>query len=423
MSTAIQMPSLAPSMTEANLVSWLKREGDAVKVGEALAEIETDKALVEYESPASGVLGKILVPDGTANVKVGSAIAWILDAGEELPADLASSAASVVSGATLPQPAASTELSVQALAGTSVGERVRSSPLARRIALQNGIALESLRGSGPNGRIVRVDVERALSATGTLVATSRLAPAVAIAPSVLAAPVPGAVFVEAGYEDIPHTSTRRVIAQRLGESKREAPHFYLTIDCQIDALLELRSQINAGRGDVKLSVNDFVVRASALALRRVPAANASWTDTAIRRWNSVDICVAVATPAGLITPVVRNADQKTIGNLSEDIRKLVERAREGKLMPAEYQGGGFSISNLGMYGVREFAAILNPPQACILAVGAAEERPVVKSGELACATVMTCTLSVDHRVVDGAVGAEFLAAFKSLVEQPLALLV
>lgn len=423
MSTAIQMPSLAPSMTEANLVSWLKREGDAVKAGEALAEIETDKALVEYESPASGVLGKILVPDGTANVKVGSTIAWLLDAGEELPADLTESAVPVVSGGTATPPAVPTGFTAHALADPSLRERVRSSPLARRIALQHGIALENLRGSGPNGRIVRVDVERALRTAGTSVAPASLVPAVVVAPSAPAAQAPGVLFAEAGYEDIPHTSTRRVIAQRLGESKREAPHFYLTIDCQIDALLELRAQINASRGDAKLSVNDFVVRASALALRRVPAANASWTDTAIRRWNSVDISVAVSTPAGLITPVVRDADRKTIGALSDEIRKLVERAREGKLMPAEYQGGGFSISNLGMYGVREFAAILNPPQACILAVGAAEARPVVNSGALACATVMTCTLSVDHRVVDGVVGAEFLAALKSLLEQPLALLV
>lgn len=423
MSTAIQMPSLAPSMTEANLVSWLKREGDAVKAGEALAEIETDKALVEYESPASGVLGKIVAPDGTANVKVGSIIAWLIDAGEKLPAELAESAAPVVPGVTESSPAAPTELPAHAFTGVSVGERVRSSPLARRIARQHGIALESLRGSGPNGRIVRVDVERALRATGISVAPASLAPAAAIATSALAVPAQGATSIEAGYEDIPHTSTRRVIAQRLGESKREAPHFYLTVDCQIDALLELRTQINASRGDTKLSVNDFVVRASALALRRVPAANASWTDTAIRRWKSVDISVAVATPAGLITPVVRDADRKTIGALSDEIRKVVERAREGKLMPAEYQGGGFSISNLGMYGVREFAAILNPPQACILAVGAAEARPVVKSGVLAVATVMTCTLSVDHRVVDGAVGAEFLAALKSLLEQPLTLLV
>ena len=437
MATAIMMPSLAPSMTEANLIRWLKREGDAVKAGEVLAEIETDKALVEYEAPAEGVLDKILVPDGTSGVQVGATIAWLIGAGEAPSAAGPSAAGVAVAPVTAEPPAAQPARALVDAAPLDSPSRVRSSPLARRIAQQHGIALEGLRGSGPNGRIVRVDVEAAVRAAGkdaapavaapivpahvAPAAPTTLAPATSVAAGAPSAAAPA--LAATGYEEIPHTSTRRVIAQRLCESKREAPHFYLTIDCQLDALLELSAQINTTREHAKLSVNDFVVRAVALALRRVPAANASWTDTAVRRWNTVDISVAVATPAGLITPVVRDADRKTIGMLSDEIRTLAQRARDGKLLPAEYQGGGFSISNLGMYGVREFAAILNPPQACILAVGAAEERPVVRAGALAVATVMTCTLSVDHRVVDGAVGAEFLAALKSLLEQPLALLV
>jgi pyruvate dehydrogenase E2 component (dihydrolipoamide acetyltransferase) len=255
---------------------------------------------------------------------------------------------------------------------------------------------------------VRIDVEAAIQAARTTAAATAAA-----------TPAGGS----GGYTEIPHSNTRRIIAQRLTEAKQQVPHFYLTIDCRIDRLLALRAEANAALDDAKLSVNDFIVRAVALALKRVPAANASWGDTAIRLWHDVDVSVAVATPAGLITPVVRGADRKTVGAISAEIKALAGRAREGRLKPQEYQGGGFTISNLGMHGIREFAAIINPPQACILAVGAGEQRPVVVDGALAVATVMTCTLSVDHRVVDGAVGAEFLAVFKKLIEQPIALLV
>ena len=270
---------------------------------------------------------------------------------------------------------------------------------------------------------MQVEVEAALRAAGSAPAKAAGSIAVAAPTQRLAVPAFGSDAQARDHEDIPHTSMRRAIARRLSESKQQAPHFYLTIDCQIDALLVLRAQINAARPGVKVSINDLVVRAVAVALKRVPAANASWTDNAIRCWKEIDLSIAVATPSGLITPVLRRADTKSLGELSAEIRDLTGRAREGRLKPAEFEGGGFSISNLGMFGVREFAAILNPPQACILAVGAGEPRPVVRDGALAIATVMTCTLSVDHRVVDGAVGAEFLAAFKGLVEQPLAMLV
>jgi len=420
MATEITMPELSPSMTEANLVRWLKQEGDPVEIGDVLLEIETDKALVDFEAPARGTLARVRVPAGALGVKVGTTLAWLLQAGEAVP-DGASGARQ---DALVPQPALAQAPSDPAPSAAAAPDsepgRIGSSPLARRLARQHGLSLAAIRGSGPRGRIVQVDIESALRATGT-------GPAHVTAP-LIAQPLTPAVSAPGmadgrAHEDVPHTNTRRVIAQRLTESKQQAPHFYLTIDCQIDALLALRAQVNAAQPERKVSVNDLVVRAVAVALRRVPAANASWTDHAIRRWKDVDISVAVATPAGLITPVLRRADTKSLGTLSAEIQELAARAREGRLKPAEYQGGGFSISNLGMFGVREFAAILNPPQACILAVGAGEQRAVVRDGTLAVATVMTCTLSVDHRVVDGAVGAEFLAAFKGLIEQPVAMLV
>ena len=412
MATEIKLPALAPSMTEGNVVRWLKQEGDAIAAGDVLAEIETDKALVELEAPAAGVLGRIVVSAGSNGVKVDTVIGWIVQAGEAAPAAGAPAAAPAAAAAAS-EPAAATAPDRAANAPTppaparAAGERIFASPLARRLSAQAGIALDALRGSGPHGRIVRVDVEAAIQG-------ARAAPASAAA---------GASTAAGGYTDTPHSSTRRVIAQRLTEAKQPVPHFYLTIDCRIDRLLALRAEANAALDDAKLSVNDFVVRAVALALKRVPAANASWGDAAIRQWHDVDVSVAVATPSGLITPVVRNADRKSVGAISAEVKALAGRAREGRLKPQEYQGGGFTISNLGMYGIREFAAIINPPQACILAVGAGEQRPVVVDGALAVATLMTCTLSVDHRVVDGAVGAEFLAAFRKLIEQPVALLV
>jgi len=375
--------------------------------------------VVELESPAAGVLGRIVVPAGTNGVKVETVIGWIVRAGEAVPSAGAPAAAPSTPAsptptasptpAALPTPSGPASGAVTA-AARPTGGRIFASPLARRLAEQTGVSLDGMRGSGPHGRIVRIDVEAAV----------QIARATAPAAATVAAP-PAAG--SGGYTDIPHSNTRRVIAQRLTEAKQQVPHFYLTIDCRIDRLLALRAEANAAIDDAKLSVNDFIVRAVALALKRVPAANASWGDSAIRLWHDVDVSVAVATPAGLITPVVRGADRKTVGAISAEVKALAGRAREGRLKPQEYQGGGFTISNLGMHGIREFAAIINPPQACILAVGAGEQRPVVAGGALAVATVMTCTLSVDHRVVDGAVGAEFLAAFKKLIEQPIALLV
>jgi pyruvate dehydrogenase E2 component (dihydrolipoamide acetyltransferase) len=297
------------------------------------------------------------------------------------------------------------------------GERVIASPLAKRMAAQAGLALTGVSGSGPNGRIIKADVEAALS--GGRPAIAAAAPA-ATAPSRPTAPVqPGAAYVE-----VPTTNMRRVIARRLTEAKQQVPHFYLTLDCEIDRLLKMREELN-GRGEkegFKLSVNDFVIRASALALRKVPAANASWTDKAILQYTSVDISIAVALEAGLITPIIRHADQKGLAQISNEMKELAKRAREGKLAPEDYQGGTFSISNLGMFGIRQFDAVINPPQGAILAVGAGEQRPVVKQGALAIATVMTCTLSCDHRVVDGALGAKLLGAIKGYIEDPVTML-
>lgn len=407
MAIEIKMPALAPSMTEGTLARWVKKEGDAVNAGEILAEVETDKAMVEFESPASGVLGKILVPNGTEGVKVDTLIAVLLQPGEAMPE--MGKAVSMAAPVPAAQPSVAAPANAAPAQAQVPGQRVFASPLARRIASEKGLSLDGLHGSGPHGRIVRADVETALRA----------------APVAASAPKPAAVAVETGaeYEDIPHSQVRRVIAQRLAEAKQQIPHFYLTVDCVLDSLLALRAQINETRGDDKLSVNDFIVKGVALAMKRVPAVNASWTDTAIRRWRSVDVSVAVATPNGLITPIVRNADVKSLSVVSAEIKELAGRAREGRLKPAEFQGGGFTISNLGMYGIKDFAAIINPPQACILAVGAAEKRPIVCDGALAVGTVMSCTLSVDHRVVDGAMGAEFLKAFKTLMESPLSILI
>ncbi|MGH7186602.1 MAG: 2-oxo acid dehydrogenase subunit E2, partial [Pseudomonadota bacterium] len=301
--------------------------------------------------------------------------------------------------------------------------RIFASPLARRMAAQAGVELTHLRGSGPHGRIVRSDVEGAI-ATGL---AARLAPQSRPAPGLQArVPQPQAALGLPPFVEVPHTGMRRIIAQRLTEAKREQPHFYLTIDCELDALLKLRADINArapeGPAGYKLSVNDMLIKAAAIALQRVPAANASWTEHAIRLYQSPDISVAVAVPNGLVTPVIRNADAKGLVQISNEMRALAEKARAGKLVPEDYQGGTFSLSNLGMYGIRDFAAVINPPQGCILAVGAGEQRPVVKGGSLAIATVMTATLSCDHRVVDGVVGSEWLAAFKKIVEDPLSML-
>ncbi len=429
MTVQILMPALSPTMTEGNLAKWLKKEGDTVKSGDVLAEIETDKATMEVEAVDEGRLGKILVPAGTQGVAVNTPIAILLEEGEDDSA-LSKSAAPAPAAA----PAAAAPAPVAAAAAPATGARVFASPLARRIAEQAGVDLKSVKGTGPNGRIVKADVEAAKAAgpakAAPAPAAAAAAPVAAPAP-VAAAPAPKAAGVDAKdlsdklgmtYTAIPNSGMRKVIARRLGEAKQTVPHFYLTVDIELDALLKTRTELNSRSDAYKLSVNDFVIRAVALALKKVPAANAAWTDEAILQYDHADVSVAVATPTGLITPIIKKAEGKGLAQISSEMKDLAKRARDGKLKPEEFQGGTFSISNLGMFGVKEFAAIINPPQGCILAVGAGEQRPVVKNGALAVATVMSCTLSVDHRVVDGAVGAEFLAAFKKLVEDPLSML-
>ena len=431
MTTSITMPALSPTMTEGNVARWLKAEGDAVEAGEPIAEIETDKAMMEIEAIDDGVLGKIVVPEGTEGVAVNTVIAVMLDEDEdasaldglsfEAPAAAPAPAApeaevATAPGAPAPPPAAAAPPSAPAAGSAESGDgRRAASPLARRMATQAGIDIATLRGSGPGGRIVKADIEAALAG-----GPAPAAPA--IEASSAPAPVPAGPPPGADYTEIPLSTMRKVIARRLTESKQTIPHFYLTIECEIDRLLAFRKELNARDEGTRLSVNDFVIRAAALALARVPEANASWTDAAILRHNSVDVAIAVAVKDGLITPIIRAADRKGLATISAEMRDMASRAKEGKLMPEEYQGGTFSISNLGMYGIREFAAVINPPQGAILAVGAGEKRPVVKDDALAVATVMSCTLSADHRVVDGVIGANLLKVFKSLIEDPLTML-
>jgi len=402
----ILMPALSPTMTEGNLAKWIKKEGDKVKAGDVIAEIETDKATMEVEAVDEGILGKILVAGGTENVAVNAPIALLLEDGEDKKA---LESYKLKSAATVPvkeekkeevkaaqSPISNPQYAAPALAG---GGRIKASPLAKRIAAQEGISLNGINGSGPYGRILKDDV--------------------------LNAPKGGRIGrnpVE--FISIPNNNMRKVVARRLTESKQTVPHFYLSVDLNIDALLGARAAINAkGKDKYKISVNDLVIKATAMALKDIPAANASWSDAAILQYNNIDVSVAVAIDGGLITPIIRNADQKSIVQISTEMKELAKRAKENALKPEEFQGGGFSISNLGMYGVKNFSAIVNPPQGCILAVGAGEQRAVVKDGALAIANVMSCTLSVDHRVVDGAVGAEFLQAFKSYIEEPVLMFV
>ncbi len=420
----ILMPALSPTMEEGNLAKWLKKEGETVETGELIAEIETDKATMEIEATDDGVLGKIVVAEGSEGVPVNAVIAVLLEEGEDSSAleglELEAPAAKPLAAKSPPAAESAVEAAPEAAAAVAAppaeGRKAEgqglASPLARRMAAQAGLDLSTIQGSGPRGRIVKADIEAAL-AGGPVPALATVMPATV-------ASAPGAA-----YTDIPHTNIRKVIAKRLLEAKRTIPHFYLTVDCRIDRLLELRAEANTkSGGDFKLSVNDFVIRAAALALRKVPGANAGWMEHAIRRYETVDVSLAVAIDDGLVTPIIRNADHKGLAQISNEAKALAERARAKPmaLAPEEYQGGGFTISNLGMYGVREFAAIINPPQACVLAVGAGEQRPVVIDGVLSVATVMTCTLSCDHRVVDGALGAAWLAAFKGLLEDPLTML-
>ncbi|MCY4592017.1 MAG: pyruvate dehydrogenase complex dihydrolipoamide acetyltransferase [Alphaproteobacteria bacterium] len=415
----ILMPALSPTMTEGKIVAWHRQPGDPVQAGDVMAEIETDKATMEIEAVDDGTMGRILVAAGTESVAVNTLIALLLEEGEgDEVLDAVSLPAAAPPPATVPPPDAPKPATATPAAPPRDGERVFASPLARRMAHQAGLELAAISGTGPNGRVVKVDIEAAIAAT-----SERPQPSAPISPAPVAAAAPPAPPATAQYEDRPNSTMRKVIARRLAESKQTAPHFYLSMDCELDALLEVRRTLNARLDDTaRISVNDMVIRAAALALAQVPEANASWSEDATRVYGSVDISVAVAIDGGLITPVIRNAQHKGLAQIAAEMKELAARARDGKLAPEEYQGGTFSISNLGMYGVREFAAVINPPQGAILAVGEGSKRPVVRDDALAIATVMTCTLSVDHRVVDGAVGARLLAAFKRLVEDPLLML-
>jgi pyruvate dehydrogenase E2 component (dihydrolipoamide acetyltransferase) len=452
MTIEILMPALSPTMTEGTLAKWHKQEGDEIVAGDVIAEIETDKATMEVEAVDEGRLGKILVAEGTEGVAVNQPIAILLEEGEDesaleqaqsgaakpsaeasaqepqpeeppaaRSADGAGEAAAEKQGVT---PPASQRPSAAPTAGAG-GDRIFASPLARRMAEQAGLDLAQLKGSGPNGRIVKADIEAAL-AGGKAAAPAPTAEA-APAPTAPAAAGPGAKqladLLGLKYRQEPLSNIRRTIARRLTEAKQQVPHFYLTVDCEVDALLQTRKQLNERtEGNVKISVNDFVIRAAALALKQIPAANVSYDESGVLYYEHADISVAVATPNGLITPIVKEAENKGLATIAREMKDLAARAREGKLKPEEYQGGTFSLSNLGMYGIKHFDAIINPPQGCILAVGAGEQRPVVRNGSLGIATVMSCTLSVDHRVVDGAIGAEYLTAFKKLIEDPISML-
>ena len=441
----ILMPALSPTMTEGTLAKWLVKEGDEVTSGDVIAEIETDKATMEVEAVDEGTMGKILVSEGTDGVPVNKVIAVLLEEGEDasaIPNDPQADAPAPKepakeeapakadkteakseakgNGATPPSPASGPAPA----APKGPDGRIFASPLARRIAKDKGVDLTSLKGSGPHGRIVKADVENAKPG-----AAPAAKPEAATAPAAAATPAaagPGAKDLAdklgMAYRQEPLSGMRKVIAKRLTESKQQVPHFYLTVDCELDELLKVRKELNSRSDEYKISVNDFVIRAVALALKKVPAANASYDESGLMFYEHADVSVAVATPAGLITPIVKAAETKGLATIANEMKDLAGRARDGKLKPEEYQGGTFSVSNLGMFGIKDFAAVINPPQGCILAVGAGEQRPVVKVGALSIATVMSCTLSVDHRVVDGAVGAEYLAAFKKLIEDPLSML-
>ncbi len=424
------MPALSPTMTEGTLAKWLKSEGDRVESGDVIAEIETDKATMEVEAVDEGILGKILVSEGSENVPVNDVIAVLLEDGENVD-DIGevSASAKAKAFASFDESTHDTNdnMKVSDFDNTAInlpskdvnvkaGNRVFASPLARRIAKEAGIDLSSVNGSGPHGRIVKVDVEK----VKTLPQKSST--------QVLAQfhddfDIKTNVFGMA-YKEIPNNNIRKVVAKRLSESKQEVPHFYLTVECILDELLTARKDINdKANGEFKLSVNDFIIKAAAMALKAYPLANVSWTDEAIQQYLKADISVAVSTPTGLITPIIRSAEDKGLRDISTEMKELAGRAREGKLKPEEFQGGSFSISNLGMFGVKEFAAIINPPQGCILAIGAGEQRPVVINDKVEIKTVMNCTLSVDHRCVDGAVGAEYLQVFKRYIENPVSMLV
>ncbi len=455
MSIEIKMPALSPTMEEGTLAKWLVKEGDTVKSGDIMAEIETDKATMEFEAVDEGVIAKILIAEGTDNVKVGAVIAILAEEGEDAASVSAPAGKSETPEPTdeqfkgRPEPTDPNKTGSEAKpaerditqaedhgrpadqgavpggsapAPASSGTRVKASPLARRIAAEKGIELSGMTGSGPNGRIVKADVESAKpGAAAPAVVTSEAAPAPSAAPAPAAKP--------AAVPDIPHEATklsnmRKTIARRLTESKQTVPHIYLTVDIQLDALLKLRGELNASlesRG-VKLSVNDMLVKALGVALIAVPKCNVMFTPDQLISFKRADVSVAVSTPAGLITPIVVGADTKSLSAISTEVKDLAARAKENKLKPEEFQGGTASISNMGMFGIKQFEAVINPPQGMIMAIGAGEKRPYVVNGELAVATVMSATGSFDHRAIDGADGAELMKVFKELVERPLGML-
>ncbi len=404
----ILMPALSPTMTAGNLAKWSKKEGDKIKAGDVIAEIETDKATMEVEAVDEGILAKIIILGGTENVPVNSLIAVLLEEGEDpkkLDDFIASSGPNIStsSSKTAEEHKKIEQPKIAAIEHKS-HDRIFASPLAKRIAEQNGVNLSNIAGSGPHGRIVKADILESGN-------THRRGSSVGRNPE--------------EYILKPHNNIRKIIAKRLVESKQEIPHFYLNIECNLDRLLEARQDINLASGtppSYKLSVNDMVIKAVGLALRDVPAANASWDDSGVIMYNNIDVSVAVAIDDGLITPVVRNADQKSLPELSNEMKQLAVKAKENKLKPEEFQGGGFTISNLGMYGIRRFNAIINPPQSCILAVGEGVKRPIIEDDKVTIATIMDVTLSCDHRVVDGAVAAKFLSAFREYIEHPVRML-
>jgi len=421
MAVEIKMPALSPTMESGTLAKWNVAVGDEVRSGDVIAEIETDKATMEVEAVDEGIIAAIVVDAGAQNVAVGAVIAVLAEDGEDVAAAAAQAGKAEAAAPSMPSPVSAPDKApVSAPDKAPVASpvnpgssqkagRIFASPLARRIAADRGIDLAGLSGSGPHGRILRRDVEAAPTvAEGGAAATGRM--------------MTGSVE-QGASELVPNNQMRKVIAERLQQSKQTAPHFYLSVDCEIDALLAARKSMNAAADEgIKISVNDLVIRAAAMALIKVPAANASWEGEHTRLYKHADISMAVAVDGGLVTPVIWAAEQKGLAALSQITQDLAKRAREGSLSPEEYNGGSFTISNLGMFGVRDFAAVINPPQGAILAVGAGQERPVVRDGALAVATVMTVTLSCDHRVVDGAVGASWLQAFKSYIENPVTML-
>ena len=446
MPTNILMPALSPTMEEGKLAKWLKKEGDAVKAGDIIAEIETDKATMEVEAVDEGTLAKILIPAGTEGVKVNTPIAVLAGEGEDAkavkgngqqapapqpaPPSRPTDILPLKGGGNAPQAAAPQPVAVPRATAEKKDGRIFVSPLAKRIAADAGVQLASVAGSGPHGRIVKADVEAAAKggrpSPGALRAPPSPQRGEGFAPG-LSLPDARLYYAKDEYEEIPHDKMRVAIAKRLTAAKTLIPHYYLSVECEIDELLRQRKNLNAkspkdGPDAYKLSVNDFVVRAAALALMKVPGVNASWTDDAILRHRHADIGIAVALEGGLITPIIKRAEMKGLAEIANEAKSLAERARARKLKPSEYEGGSFAVSNLGMFGIERFTAVINPPHAAILAVGAGIEKPVVKGGALAKATIMVVTLSCDHRVIDGALGSQWLSAFKQHVEDPATML-